>query len=138
MSATGRRSIRAGSRPGPYTSEGMTSALVTAPTDRVKGCCVTLTASLDAHEAAQLAAVFKALADPTRVQMLHHLKASDEPICVCDFTNAFDVGQPTVSHHLAKLRDAGFVSSSKRGPWTFHELREDMPASARQALSLIP
>ena len=51
-----------------------------------------------------LAAVYKALADPTRVQMLHLLKAATEPVCVCDFTAAFDLGQPTVSHHLAKLK----------------------------------
>ena len=62
----------------------------------------------------------RALADPTRVQMLHMLKAAAEPICVCDFTAAFDLGQPTVSHHSAKLREAGLVESrrSDYGPST--------------------
>lgn len=88
--------------------------------------------------AEELAAVHRALADPTRVQMLHLLKAASEPICVCDFTAAFDLGQPTVSHHLARLRDAGFVTSHKQGIWAFHRLRQDMPAAARAALALIP
>ena len=86
----------------------------------------------------ELALLFKALADPTRVQMLHMLKAASEPICVCDFTAAFDVGQPTVSHHLARLKDAGLVSSFKRGVWSFFSLRDDLSTEAQQALSLIP
>jgi ArsR family transcriptional regulator len=88
--------------------------------------------------AGRLASAFKAISDPTRVQMLHHLKAASEPICVCDFTAAFDLGQPTVSHHLAKLRDAGFVESFKQGVWAFYSLRRDMPDEARQALALVP
>jgi ArsR family transcriptional regulator len=69
--------------------------------------------------------------------MLHLLKAASEPICVCDFTAAFDLGQPTVSHHLAKLKGAGLVTSFKRGVWSFYELRADLPAAARAALHLI-
>jgi ArsR family transcriptional regulator len=88
--------------------------------------------------AEELAAVHRALADPTRVQMLHLLKAATEPICVCDFTAAFDLGQPTVSHHLARLREVGFVTSHKQGIWAFYRLRQDMPAAARAALALIP
>jgi ArsR family transcriptional regulator len=93
---------------------------------------------LAATEAEQQAALFRALADPTRVQMLHLLKAAREPICVCDFTAAFDIGQPTVSHHLAKLKEAGLVASFKRGVWSFYELRSDLPAMTRAALELIP
>lgn len=104
----------------------------------MKGCCLPLAPQLPSLRADRLAAVFKAVCDPTRVQMLHLLKASSEPICVCDFTAAFDLGQPTVSHHLAKLREAGFVDSFKRGVWAFYHLREGMPAEARAALDLIP
>jgi ArsR family transcriptional regulator len=104
---------------------------------RVKGCCLAVAPLLPEQEAIQLAAVFRALADPTRVQMLHLLKAASEPICVCDFTAAFDLGQPTVSHHLAKLKGAGLVTSFKRGVWSFYELRADLPAAARAALHLI-
>ena len=75
---------------------------------------------------------------PTRIQMLHMLSATDEPICVCDFTAAFDLGQPTVSHHLGKLKAAGFIDSFKRGVWAFYQLRKDMPPSAKSALSTIP
>lgn len=106
--------------------------------ERVRGCCVALAPPLPDRTANELAAVYKALADPTRVQMLHMLSATEEPICVCDFTAAFDLGQPTVSHHLAKLKQAGFVDSFKRGVWAFYRLRADMPAPARAALTTIP
>lgn len=115
-----------------------TRNLPALPTARVKGCCASLAPLLPAAAADELAAVHRALADPTRVQMLHLLKASSQPICVCDFTAAFDLGQPTVSHHLARLRAAGFVDSHKEGIWAFYRLREDMPAAAAVALRLIP
>src|SRR6266851_9349516 len=105
---------------------------------RTRGCCVSVAPPLPDAHALDLAALFKALGDPTRVQMLHMLKAATEPICVCDFTAAFDLGQPTVSHHLARLKDAGLVSSFKRGVWSFFSLCDDLDAAARQALSLIP
>jgi ArsR family transcriptional regulator len=105
---------------------------------RTKGCCVPLAPLLPESSADELAAIHRALADPTRVQMLHLLKAASQPICVCDFTAAFDLGQPTVSHHLAKLRAAGFVSSHREGIWAFYRLRPDMPPAAVAVLALIP
>jgi ArsR family transcriptional regulator, arsenate/arsenite/antimonite-responsive transcriptional repressor len=105
---------------------------------RVKGCCVPLDPLLPDAHAGHLAALFRALADPTRVQMLHLLKAATEPLCVCDFTAAFDLGQPTVSHHLSKLKAAGLVCSSRRGVWSFYQLREDLPEAARAVLALVP
>src|SRR5438105_6019035 len=107
-------------------------------TPRVKGCCFPVAPPLRPSHADELSAIFRALADPTRVQMVHMLKAASEPICVCDFTAAFDLGQPTVSHHLARLKDAGFVTSRKHGIWAFYRLRQDMPAGARAALALVP
>jgi ArsR family transcriptional regulator len=104
---------------------------------RVKGGCVAIAPLLPDAQAADLAGLFRALADPTRVQMLHLLKATPEPICVCDFTAAFDLGQPTVSHHLAKLKEAGLVTSSKRGVWSFYSLRGDLPEPARRVLAVI-
>lgn len=106
--------------------------------ERVKGCCAPVATPLPDKQAEDLAAVGRALADPTRVQMLHMLKAATAPICVCDFTAAFTCGQPTVSHHLAKLRQAGFVQSFRQAIWSFYSLRPDMPRSARAALELIP
>src|SRR6478752_3435908 len=111
-----------------------TAAIKECVPSRVKGCCVAVAPPLPVRQAEELAALFKALADPTRVQMLHMLKATTEPICVCDFTAAFDLGQPTVSHHLARLKAAGFIDSFKRGVWAFYNLRADMPAPARAAL----
>jgi ArsR family transcriptional regulator, arsenate/arsenite/antimonite-responsive transcriptional repressor len=71
------------------------------------------------------------------LQMLRMLRDARAPICVCDFTAAFAQSQPTISHHLAKLRDAGFVHSEKHGIWSFHSLREDMPAACADALALL-
>ena len=105
---------------------------------RARGCCVPVAPPLADGDAEQLAAIFKAVADPTRVQMLHMLKAASEPLCVCDFTAAFELGQPTVSHHLAKLKDAGLVISFRRGVWSFFSLREDLSPAALGALRLIP
>ena len=105
---------------------------------RVKGCCHAIPEVLPEGGAQSLAVRFSALADPTRVQMLHSLRLAEEPICVCDFTAAFDLGQPTISHHLAKLRDAGFISSFRRGIWTFYQLDPDMASEARALLDLIP
>jgi ArsR family transcriptional regulator len=106
--------------------------------ERVRGCCVQLAAALPDRTAQNLVVVYKALADETRVQMLHMLKAAREPICVCDFTAAFDLGQPTVSHHLAKLKAAGVITSFKRGVWAFYQLRDDMPDAVGAALKAIP
>lgn len=105
---------------------------------RERGCCTTLAAPLPDAAVAELAALHKALADPARLQILHMLKAAPEPVCVCDFTAALGLSQPTVSHHLARLRDAGLVGSTKRGVWSYHRLRDDMPAAARAALALVP
>ena len=109
-----------------------------AAPERVRGCCVELAPPLPDRTVDDLALVHKALADPTRIQMLHMLKAANEPICVCDFTAAFDLGQPTVSHHLGKLKAAGFIRSFKRGVWAFYFLRDDMPEPARAAIGMIP
>jgi ArsR family transcriptional regulator, arsenate/arsenite/antimonite-responsive transcriptional repressor len=113
------------------------SSISQAP-ERVRGCCVQLADPLPDPMADDLAAVFKALADPTRIQMLHMIRATSEPICVCDFTAAFDLGQPTVSHHLGKLKAAGLIQSFKRGVWAFYMLREDLSPTARAALATIP
>ena len=113
------------------------SDLVEVPV-RVKGCCQPVRAPLAGAQVGELSAIFKALADPTRVQMIHILAATSEPVCVCDFTATFDLGQPTVSHHLAKLREAGLVISSRRGLWSFHQLNPRMSPAAREAVRLIP
>lgn len=104
---------------------------------RTRGCCVPIELPMPPAQAEAVAALFRVLADPTRVQMLRMLRDAAVPICVCDFTAAFEQSQPTISHHLAKLREAGFVRSEKRGVWSFHSLREDMPPACRSALALL-
>jgi DNA-binding transcriptional ArsR family regulator len=65
-----------------------------------------------------------ALADPTRLAIVRQLAAETET-CACDFTSCCDVGQPTVSHHLRVLREAGVVTSERRGQWIFYRLAPD-------------
>jgi DNA-binding transcriptional ArsR family regulator len=111
--------------------------LAEAVVGRIKGCCNAVAAPLDPRRAGELAALHRALADPMRVQMVHILSNATEPVCVCDFTAAFDLSQPTISYHLAKLREAGIVVSSKRGIWSFHALNPEMSAVAADAVRAI-
>jgi ArsR family transcriptional regulator len=86
-------------------------------------CCGPDTPVMSADAAADLAATFKALADPTRVAIVNRLAALE--CCVCDLTAAFELSQPTVSHHLRILRDAGLVEAERRGTWAFYRLTPD-------------
>jgi ArsR family transcriptional regulator len=114
--------------------------LETARTEvcRIKGCCESVTTPIEETQAVDLSELFKAIADPARVQMLHVLKHATAPVCVCDFTAVLDVGQPTVSHHLAKLRRAGLVRAERQGIWSFFTLDPSMPDAARAAIDLVP
>lgn len=85
----------------------------------------------------QLSEVLKALADPTRLEIVAILRDATEPVCVCDLTTTFDLSQPTLSHHMARLREAGLVESEKRGIWSFYRLRGDLPAPARRLVEAI-
>jgi ArsR family transcriptional regulator, arsenate/arsenite/antimonite-responsive transcriptional repressor len=105
---------------------------------RVKGCCNPVAPPLADSVAEQLADLHRAIGDPTRVQILHILKAAKDPVCVCDFTASFELGQPTISHHLAKLREAGLIVSQKRGIWAFYALAPNPTPAARAALDAIP
>jgi ArsR family transcriptional regulator len=84
-------------------------------------CCGPSTPPLDADDAGALAEKFKALSDPARVAIVNRLAAADE-VCVCDLNAALELSQPTVSHHLRVLREAGLVESSRRGTWAFYRL----------------
>jgi len=84
-------------------------------------CCGPDTPPLDEAAAAGLARVFAALSDPTRVSIVNRL-ASGEECCVCDLTEAFALSQPTISHHLRILREAGLVESERRGTWAYYRL----------------
>ncbi|MEW1723228.1 metalloregulator ArsR/SmtB family transcription factor [Streptomyces sp. NPDC093109] len=88
------------------------------------GCCPTLLDTpLDEDRAADLAKVFKALGDPVRLRLLSMIasRAGGE-VCVCDLTPAFDLAQPTISHHLKLLKQAGLIDSERRGTWVYYRL----------------
>lgn len=89
-------------------------------------CCAPLAASgLTDEEAAATARLFKALADPARVRIVNALISSPEPVCVCEMVPAIGLSQPTVSHHLKKLKDAGLLRREGRGTWAYYSLDED-------------
>ena len=79
-----------------------------------------------------------ALADPTRLEILRELAGAPE-VCACDFTSCCDVSQPTVSHHLRVLRDAGAVTSERRGNWVFYQIAPNLNERlGRIAQGLLP
>jgi ArsR family transcriptional regulator len=96
-------------------------------------CCGPDVAPLSAESRTELAARFKALADPTRVAIVNRLAATDE-CCVCDLTGAFELSQPTISHHLKLLREAGLVEASRRGTWAYYRLIPEAVDDLRTAL----
>jgi ArsR family transcriptional regulator len=74
----------------------------------------------DREEAGRMAAVAKALGDPIRVQLVDVLRKHAGQVCVCELVPLFDLSQPTVSHHLKVLREAGIVGSERRGLWAYY------------------
>jgi ArsR family transcriptional regulator len=83
------------------------------------------------------ALLFKALADPARVAILATLARTDHEICVCDFTSGLALNQSTVSHHLKLLKDAGLVTSVRRGTWGYYSLAPDAHARLEAALAVV-
>src|SRR5262249_405825 len=75
---------------------------------------------IERRHAGRIAAVAKALGDPIRLQLVDVLRKDAGKVCVCELTPLFDVGQPTVSHHLKVLREAGIVDSERRGLWAYY------------------
>jgi ArsR family transcriptional regulator len=89
-------------------------------------CCAPLGApTLDEQEAAATAELFKALADPARVRIVNALATSDEPVCACHLYEPLGLAQPTVSHHLKKLVEAGLLEREQRGKWAYFSLKRD-------------
>ncbi|HET9661849.1 MAG TPA: metalloregulator ArsR/SmtB family transcription factor [Thermomicrobiales bacterium] len=88
------------------------------PTD----CCSTqiIPVPLSGDAEAQLVAALKALADPTRLQIFRCISAQPESICVCEIVPRFQVSQPTISHHLKVLREAGLITVERRGVWAYY------------------
>ena len=86
-------------------------------------CCAPLDqATLSGEEAEATADLFKALGDPARVRIVNCLATAGEPVCICDLNGPLGLAQPTVSHHMKKLVDAGLVEREQRGRWAFFTL----------------
>jgi ArsR family transcriptional regulator, arsenate/arsenite/antimonite-responsive transcriptional repressor len=101
---------------------------------RERGVCCALP-KVSESWAESRAELMKALADPTRLTMLASLWKAAAPICICDFTAGLELTQPTISHHMAKLKEAGLVDSEKNGIWIYYRLRDRLPAETRKLLS---
>ena len=100
-------------------------------------CCGSLSAvALSDEEAAATAEVFRALADPARVRIVNVLATSGEPVCVCNLIAPLGLAQPTVSHHLRKLTDAGLLEREQRGKWAYYSLRPEAVAKLALVVDL--
>lgn len=78
---------------------------------------------LDAEQAAAVAQVFKALGDPVRLRIVSIVAShAGGEVCVCDITGAFELSQPTISHHLKVLKDVGLLASERRASWVYYRL----------------
>ncbi|MGW1772009.1 ArsR/SmtB family transcription factor [Streptomyces sp. NPDC002104] len=109
------------------------NTLAVAPTP----CCEPLVSSaLSADGAEHMASMFKALADPVRLQLFSRIASHPAgEACVCDISDV-GVSQPTVSHHLKKLREAGLLTSERRGTWIYYRVAPESMASLSALLAL--
>jgi len=113
--------------------EKQTSTLEPVVADQ---CCASvLAAPLDVDDAGELAGGFHALADPVRLRILSILaSSSDGEVCVCDFVGPVGKSQPTVSHHLKILSEAGLVQGDRRGKWVWYSLDRERLSALRAAI----
>src|SRR4051794_1941267 len=101
---------------------------LTPKTKRAAGepCCKPVVyPDVEREQATRMAEVAKALGDPIRLQVVDVLHKHAGKVCVCELVPLFDVSQPTLSHHLKKLRQAGIVDSERRGLWAYYYVRPD-------------
>jgi ArsR family transcriptional regulator, arsenate/arsenite/antimonite-responsive transcriptional repressor len=115
----------------------MATATTADPPITTAACCAPLaTPGLSRDQAADTARLFKALADPHRVQIVNLLATSPDPVCVCELTEPLGLSQPTVSHHLKKLVDAGLLEREQRGSWAYYSLDRDTLGRLAAAVDL--
>jgi ArsR family transcriptional regulator len=98
-------------------------------------CAPVLQAPLREADAEELAAAFKVLADPVRLRLLSLIAARDGETCACELVDVLDRTQPTISHHLAVLHDAGLLSREKRGRWVWYRTVPERVAALRDSLA---
>jgi ArsR family transcriptional regulator, arsenate/arsenite/antimonite-responsive transcriptional repressor len=96
------------------------------PTEAVACCSPLLKQPLSVDAAEDIAPLLKALGDPVRLRLLSLIAACDgQEACVCDLNDAFDLSQPTISHHLKVLHEVGLLDRSKRGVWVYYSIRAE-------------
>jgi ArsR family transcriptional regulator len=101
-----------------------------------KACCLPRRiAPRDRALAAKVADAARLLADPIRVQVLDLLREADGEVCQCDLQPLFDVSQPTMSHHLKKLREGGLIDVERRGKWAYYSINDNALEVLRAWLS---
>jgi ArsR family transcriptional regulator len=101
-----------------------------------RACCLPRRlAARDRALAAKVADAARLLADPIRVQVLDLLREADGEVCQCDLQPLFDVSQPTMSHHLKKLREGGLVDVERRGKWAYYSINDNALEVLRAWLS---
>jgi ArsR family transcriptional regulator, arsenate/arsenite/antimonite-responsive transcriptional repressor len=115
------------------------SLIVLDPVDTVT-CCPPLSARpLSQTQADQVAPLLKALADPVRLRLMSLVAShAGGEACVCDLNDAFDLSQPTISHHLKVLHEAGLLDRSKRGVWVYYRARTEALASLAALIGNAP
>ncbi len=100
-------------------------------------CCSLADGPLGAEDAAELAVLLKALADPMRLRLLSHVAARGcADVCACDLTEELGIAQPTVSHHMKRLVDAGLLTREQRGRWAHYTVVPEASARLRRVLDL--
>ena len=105
--------------------------------ERERGACTPIETRMKPERAAEVADLLKILSDPTRLQIVVTLRDMGESVCVCDCTAAFGLSQPTVSHHLARLRDAGLLDVTRQGGWAYYRMRTDLPAATKRLIAAL-
>jgi ArsR family transcriptional regulator len=106
-------------------------------TDAVRCCSPLVREPLSADQAVEMARLFKAMGDPVRLRLLSLIASHDGgEACVCDLSGVFDLTGPTISHHLKVLREAGVITSDRRGTWIYYRIQPETLAMLSQVLQM--
>ncbi len=118
----------------------MSKSLILLDSAEAVACCPPLTAQpLSEDQAEQVASLLKALADPVRLRLMSLVAShAGGEACVCDLNDAFDLSQPTISHHLKVLHEAGLLDREKRGVWAYYRMRPQALASLAALITATP
>ena len=118
----------------------MSKSLIVLDPVGTAACCPPLAAQpLSQAQAEQIAPLLKALADPVRLRLMSLVAShAGGEACVCDLNDAFDLSQPTISHHLKVLHDAGLLGREKRGVWVYYRVRTAALASVAALIAYTP